>query len=193
MKLDWKTFGKLLLLVALAVTTSLVTSTVLAWGGHAKKRVASSTAFSDPSMVPTMVGPVQQTSIPAQASNGLASVTWLRVEPFADGFHVSGQANLRDARPDAAYVWSIRIRDPVKRVVVAENRYETQIFQLPRDTHELSPTFDDTFMPSLPPGTYKLELVLYEIPPGGVGLLRNPVVRERHLMAKNTVQVTIGG
>ena len=93
----------------------------------------------------------------------------MKVKRIADGFHVSGQANIREVRPNAAFVWSIRVRDPVNRVFVAEQRYDTQVFQVPAETHELSPTFQDTIDPPLQPGKYKIELVLYEVPPDGIG------------------------
>ncbi|MFI5456544.1 MAG: hypothetical protein ACHRXM_13940 [Isosphaerales bacterium] len=186
--MNWKLFGKVLLLVAIAVTTFIVTSEVLA---QKKKRNASSpTVVFD--QVRTTVGPNQRGAVPSSPSMGITSVNSLKVELLAEGIHVSGQARVRDLRPNVAFVWSIRVRDPVSGKVVAENRYDTQIFQPRQDTHELTPTFDDTIRATLPPGIYKIELVLYEVPPGGVGLLNDPDMREHQLMAKNTVKVAIG-
>jgi hypothetical protein len=61
------------------------------------------------------------------------------------------------------------------------------MFQLPQDTLELEPTFDDIINVSLAPGTYNVELVVYEVPPGGINRLN-----DNHLLAKNTVVVTVG-
>lgn len=183
--------AKAMLFVTIAVATSIVTSSVLARGG-AKKQAASAAKVSNPSDMVVFIRPQRQPPQPTRPSAGFASMKYLKVEPLGDGFHVTGQASIRDLRPSASYVWSIRVREPVSKTFVAENRYDAQAFRPPLDTHELSPTFDDTFRPSLPPGTYKLELVLYEVPRGGVGLLSDPAMREHQLMAKNTVEVTIG-
>jgi hypothetical protein len=185
-----KTIGPLFLLAA--VTTATVTATVLAQDKGAKKRIVHSRVDPDSSKVPTKVGPYQPVSAPPSPSSGVTSVGWVQVEPFAQGLHVMGQAYIRDKRPKAAYVWSVRVRDHVKKVFVAEKRYDTLIFQVPQDTGELSPTFEDALTLSLPPGTYKVELVLYEVPPGGVSRLSDPVLKEHQLMAKNTVRVVVG-
>lgn len=187
--MSWKTCGKVLLLVALGVTSSLVTSRVIAQG-RAKKR-ASSANVPNPSQAPSTVGPTPAV-VPSYRSTGFASIEALNVVPVAGGIRVSGQANLQDVRPNVAYVWSVRVRHPVTKALLAENRYDGQIFQIPKDTHKLRPTFDDAVTLSLPPGAYKAELALYEVPPGGVGLLDDPDVKEHQLMAKHSASVTIG-
>lgn len=190
--MSWKLFGKVLVLVALAGASAFVTTTALA-RGRAKKRLVSSPAPSNPSHVQTTVGMNRQVLPLSHPADGFVSILWVNVEPTTKGLRVSGQARIHDVRPNAAFVWSIRVRDPAQKGFVTENRYDTQIFQPSRNTHDLNPTFDDTINPSLPPGTYKVELVLYEVPPDGVGRLSDPTVREHQLMAKNTVKVTIGG
>jgi hypothetical protein len=164
----------------------------LAQDKGAKKRIVQSRVAHDSTKVPTRVGPHQPVSAPPFPSSGVTSVGWVQVEPFSEGLHVMGQAYIRDKRPKAAYVWSVRVRDPLKKVFVAEQRYDTLILQVPQDTGELSPTFEDAITLSLPPGTYKVELVLYEVPPGGVSRLSDPSLAEHQLMAKNTVRVAIG-
>jgi hypothetical protein len=185
-----KTIGPVLLLVAM--TTAIVTATVLAQDKAAKKRIDYSRVDPDSSKVPTRVGSDRSGSAPAFAASGVTKVGWVHVERFADGLHVMGQASIRDKRPKAAYVWAVRVRDPVTRVFVAEKRYDQQVFQVPQDTEEFTPTFEDAITLSLPPGTYKVELVLYEVPPGGVSRLSDPGLKEHQLMAKNTVRVVVG-
>jgi hypothetical protein len=172
--MNWKLFGKVLLLVAVSVTTSMVTSKVMA---QRKKRKVPSSAVVSGAFFP---------------SNGITSIDSVNVALSPEGLHVKGKATIRDFRPNVAFVWSIRVRDPALRRIVAERRYDTQVFQPRQDTHELSPTFEDTINPRLPAGIYKIELVLYEVPPGGVALLDDPDMGEHQLMAKNTMKVTIG-
>lgn len=185
-------------LTLLGLTTYLGAAKLLAQG-HPKSRPIHSanvvSSPSQPSRVATAVrARLDEDALPAaNPSNGMASIPQLKVDLLGDRVHVWGQASIREFRQNVSYVWSIRVRNPVMRVFVAEQRYDTQVFQVPQDTHELDPTFEDTIPLALPNGIYNVELVFYEVPSGGVGRLDDSGVKGHQLMAKNAIQISIGG
>ncbi len=185
--MSWKLFGNGLLFATIVLSTSIVNSNACAQ--KSSTDVSSDTVIAEE--LRTMVGPNQPAAVPP-LSTGITSVDWLKVELEPEGIHVSGQARIRDLRPNVFFDWAIRVRDPASRKILAEQRYDNQIFQPPQATHELSPSFDGTINPTLPPGIYKIELALYEVPPGGVALLNDPGMSEHQLMAKRTVKVSVG-
>jgi hypothetical protein len=183
-----RTIGYALLLAAFA--SSIVTTTVLAQGKRSKKKKnAQFTVRATQSNVVTRAGSGKP-SVPVFPATGRTMVESVTVTRVSNGFHVIGQASVRDARPTANFMWAVRVRNPKTKSIVAETRYDTQLFQALQDGTELRPTFEDVVTPDLQPGTYKVELVLYEVPPGGVDKL-TPAVMEHQLMAKNTATVTI--
>jgi hypothetical protein len=187
--MSWKTSGKVLLLVALGVTTFCVTSSLVA--GRGKKSTAAPPKVAERGKLKAMNGPKPAAASPIHPAKNVTSIDGMDVVLRADGLHVLGQATVHDERPGVAFVWAVRVRDPEKKVYLADPRYDTQVFQTPRDTYELHPTFFDTLNAALPPGTYKVELVLYEVPPGGVDFLNDRAFREQQLMAKHSVTLRV--
>ncbi len=186
--MTWKTGCKVLSLVALGVATTFATSSLLAQVRPKSRKKPTATATLQ---VKIADAPNDQFSRVAALTHGTVSVDLLNVTPGPNGLVVTGQASVRELRPNVAYVWALRVRDAAAKTVLAESRYDTQVFQVPRDTQTLLPTFDDTLRLPLPAGKYKVELALYEVPPGGIELLDNPNVKTHQLMAKKTAAVTI--
>lgn len=179
-------YGKVLMLVALGIATSTVTSTVVA-----RLKTKKSQGTQAAAAPKAQVEPAAKKPAVLPATSGGVSIKSMTVGRFGDnGFRIRGQAHVKvPSHPDMRFVWTVRILDPATQSVIADRRYEEQIFQTPRDTHELSPTFDDAIVPDLPKGQYKLQLMLHEVPSGGAALLDNPDLNNAHLLAKKTVQV----
>ena len=182
--------AKLCVLAALAVATNVATNAVLARSGPKKSTVVPQSA-SKSRTNRARVAEVGSPKLPPVKPRGLTAIDDLRVEATPAGIHIVGQGTVRDFRPTGAFVWSVRVRDAVSREVLAEQRYDSQVFHVPADAGDTHPTFEDVLKPDVHPGNYKLELALYDVPRRGIGLLNDPDLAKQMLMAKKTVDITV--
>lgn len=173
------TYWKILILIVLAVTTFYTTSTIAARLKTKKREAAAQEAVDSTGQFPKH-----------QASGGV-KIEALSVERVADGFRVRGKAHVKNhSKPDRMFIWGVRVYEPATKSTIAQVWYDTQTFQVQRDTHELHPTFDDV-IGTLTPGQYDVSLTLYRVPNEGVAALGIDAVRNSHIQAKKTVAVKV--
>lgn len=86
----------------------------------------------------------------------------------ADGRQVVVSANfpILERPPHATFLWALCVYDgttkPKMAKMLSEHYYLNQLFQLPEDQVEMSPTFSETF--PLAPGVYRVHVSLYRLP-----------------------------
>jgi hypothetical protein len=115
----------------------------------------------------------------------------VKVQAAGDQVVIAAAAGIIDRRPDTAYVWWVRILDPKGKAVRFAKRYDSQAIW-PRRGRELHPTFTDILRPSLPPGNYRVEVALYQIPPKtGLAGLDDPKVARSLVMMSGGEMITL--
>lgn len=112
-----------------------------------------------------------------EAEESVASFRMRSMNASVDGNTVTVAASgyLRDSRPDVAYFWSLRVLDISDTPqIVSRNHYLKQSFGAPKNffnvplgfdvipKFEANPDFAETLQ--LPPGKYRIEVVLSAVP-----------------------------
>lgn len=176
---------KILMLVVLAIATSITTSTIAA-KLKPKKQPAVATAKPLP---PEVAAEKQRPT--SRPGDGGASITSLKAYRVDGGLLVRGKAHVKNPSfPDQLFVWHVRVCDQAKTTNHAFVWYDQQVFRTPRDTHELEPVFDDVIGANITPGRYKIVLSLFEVPRDGVPALEVASVARLHLVGRKTIDVT---
>lgn len=101
-------------------------------------------------------------------SSGIAggAMTSCRAEMTPQGLHITAQASIRDIRPASQFFWGCRVYASGNlKTPVFEKLYLDQMFHLP-ESHKLNPTLDDTLVFPANAGKYRVEIVVFTIPPG---------------------------
>jgi hypothetical protein len=85
---------------------------------------------------------------------------------------IQAHASLRDSRPNMRYVWLVRVLQDGKEL--SSRLYDNQILSL-ANQDAVTPTFEDAFDFTVPPGKYVIETSLYVVSPiHGLDGLRGP-------------------
>jgi hypothetical protein len=100
----------------------------------------------------------------------MAAATFPTFDVQVDGRRVSvmGEVHVDCAEPGHAYIWLLRAHavgdDPKQLKVHKEHHYLENAISLAEGESRMKPAFADTI--ELAPGRYKIELILYAVPPG---------------------------
>lgn len=186
----------ILVLSVLGVGTFFATRSLLARAapGDGSRPVGRDQA-SEPGVTAVLHGESLPVSPPGAPSIVRGSMRRFHAEAIANVIHVTAQTRMTDARPEAAYVWAVRVYDADDHElqnVLFERRYDEQSFTLPAG-ERVEPSFDDILEVPLPPGTYIVELAAEGPHPADAPALADAAARTRAPIGpKGTVRVTLG-
>lgn len=214
----FRTAIKILSLVLLGISSSLITSSVMARGDKKKQKSTTtvskgitadrpaSTVFQFPDEESNAVRPVFKgnkirafaPSVNAMVpgilrASGKTTAIWeLRVDTEGRGlYRITGLANVNYARQDAEFAWALRVRNMTSRDIVSEKLYDDQVFNMVEPRDSTTCTFEDLLSIDLDSGTYVVELILFRVPDIGVEGLVNTNLQRSHELAKNSYKLVI--
>lgn len=159
-------FIRVFTLMGLSVCTAFVTSQLI---GPSRSRGGDVTTQTPQGTTRVSEGPV---AIPAEAQDASGDVVLrgqvllhpANIEVNGHDVVISTQADIVEARPRRSYLWSLEIVNQAdKTVVLKEQYYQHQRFQLPVGETEMHPTFTEHV--ALFPGVYMAHVRLYFIEP----------------------------
>lgn len=207
-----RTSVKLMALVLLGVFTSLVTSSILAQVQKPKKRPAPQNRLRQSSALPARSAPrgsvVKRSEVrvdrndlpvppgmPIRKSDSSFALAHFRVpdmEVTTEGrlVTIAARAYIMDKRQNSEYMWGLRVHKG-RRLgnVVSERPYSHQKFRKLAEL-EATPTFTEQIQ--LPPGTYQLQVILYDLPVGfDLSRLKDRKVAQNYEAATKERQVVI--
>jgi hypothetical protein len=82
------------------------------------------------------------------------------------GLLIAARASIMDVRPESRFFWGCRVYSTgASKALVFEKLYLDQTFQLP-DSHKMEPTLDDILVFPADAGKYRVEMIVFTIPPG---------------------------
>lgn len=182
---------KLGFLAALGACSWLVTSSLLAQGRQRQAvRPATKVLLKRGQPPPALPGE----SVPVVLT-GQGTFDEMTVTPRQGGATVDAQVTISDSRGDRSYMWALIVRGvtggPHGRVgdIISSFDYDNQVFSV-LPGRAARPTFKED-LPLLP-GTYFVELRLYEVSPGMVPAeldKSHPLIPEVFLAHNETVTV----
>jgi hypothetical protein len=182
------------LLVAAPVLAGLLVISVVALTSRQRPAWATSKTQLPESGAKTVVaaGPVK---LPPQDMPGVltrGSLSASRIEMTPQGLHIAARARVMDIRPESRFFWGCRVYSTgAAKALVFEKLYLDQTFQLP-DSHKLEPTLDDTLVFPADAGKYRVEMILFTIPPGfDLTNFRDPKAKETYKFASCSGPVVI--
>lgn len=187
MKLQF--FMKVALVVVLSACSWFCTSKLIAQGkrGHAASGLANTPA-SAATKKTKAADNVNPRGFPVK-SNGGFQFGEMTVTTDLGRVTVNANVTIEEWRKGTSYMWSILIKDNETKKLVSCTNYNDQTFSvIPGVVHK--PTFKDVF--NLPPGTYNVELRLYEATPGvDLSVLRHSAVFNPQVLLANNKDVEI--
>lgn len=122
----------------------------------------------------------------AEISTNRVTITTLR--PAQGGVIVDATANLARSNYDRSFVWSLATKRKGSSTQGIEKFYTHQPGISPRGA-QLQPTFREHVI--LPSGQLVVSLRLYEVPPGGVDLLKDQETAMTYILASDTRDILI--
>jgi hypothetical protein len=94
------------------------------------------------------------------------SINSPRVKMTPQGLLIAARASIMDVRPESRFFWGCRVYSTgASKALVFEKLYLDQTFQLP-DSHKMEPTLDDILVFPADAGKYRVEMIVFTIPPG---------------------------
>jgi hypothetical protein len=165
------TFFKIGFLVALSTCTWFITSSLVAGTpGQKKKNRAIVARAAVPQQQDVAPNSKHKETIDDAAIGGQSKkldayyqFTKLAVTAGRGNVTLDGSVEIMDSREDRKpMVWAVFVKDPATLRVIFKQIYDQQIFEVAAGEIE-RPTFRDTF--PLAPGSYRVELRLYEVTP----------------------------
>ncbi len=124
-----------------------------------RRRVADGTAKGRPNAI-REAGPVDGRRIPTRIGSEFHA-NGIVVESHGRDFSVKFSAEAKGSIPTFSYLWVLRVSDARTKVLLVNRKYEDQVFQLLDDVGRTI-TLEDSVRMS--PGTYTVQVVLYQIP-----------------------------
>lgn len=159
---------KISAVVILAITTSFVTSKVVAQQKKLRQRVSNSIATVK--QVP--VGKTGGSAITNQSQPGaepriagtMKRISVQRVHNQPDLVELKAAAHIKDLRPGIKYVWYVKVFDPsaFNRSPVLQHIYENNILT-PGDDFVITAEFHEFIEVKIPFKQYEFDVSLYEI------------------------------
>jgi hypothetical protein len=112
----------------------------------------------DPLQLPQVAGQVPPNLVRA------AKMAAMGVELRGQDVVVSGKVEIYDSVPGAKYIWLLRVyRNDPRKELLREHHYAEQASTLAAGSVSMEPVFLDAI--DLPPGSYRVELSNYAVPP----------------------------
>lgn len=144
------------IIAILIPATFLVTSAVMARGK--RKMVAR--------IPPVYTGTTNANArgkIPPVIAKQPTSSAWMhkvQVALVPNGIQIHAEVSIQETRPQARFVWVVRLLEPATKKILSEKRYDHQVFTVPIGDEQTF-TFNDVI--PAPNGRYIVEAGIHEI------------------------------